>query len=179
MRIFIQSDPAVTPLPASTPTTTSSPPSQTPSPSPPTKKPPLVCQMTSPNHVPSGPEKFDILISTMPEPGLCDYIVLDIPQTPDGKFERDGYEFLKRHGNTSKYMFSVNVPPSSDLSSLLTFLDNATLTDTGRDILLSLPLRGFGFLDKVAQLNMSTFTSSSLANYAGVLKFLYAIGPKP
>ncbi|XP_070396725.1 uncharacterized protein [Dermacentor albipictus] len=69
----------VTPLPTSTPTTTSSPPR---------KKPPLVCQMTSPKHVSSDPDKVNIIIGVPPEPGLCDYIVLDIPQTPDGKYKK-------------------------------------------------------------------------------------------
>ncbi|XP_065280536.1 uncharacterized protein [Dermacentor albipictus] len=174
MRIFIQSVPVVAPLPTSTTTTKSSPPSQSPSPStpsPPTKKPPLVCQMMSPNYVTSPSEKSNIINSSMPEPGLCDYIVLDIPQTPDGKFESDGYDFLKRPTSTSKYMFSMNFRL---VSSSSTFLDKATLTDTGREILQSLPLRGFGFLGGVLQLNASSFSRATLANYALVLKFFYA-----
>ncbi|XP_070396712.1 uncharacterized protein [Dermacentor albipictus] len=164
MRIFIQSDPAVTPLPSSTPTTTSSPPR---------KKPPLVCQMTSPNHVTSPAEKSSIINSAMPEPGLCDYIVLDIPQTPDGKYKRDGYAFLKVHGSTTKYMFSVNYPSDELLTSLHTFLGKATLTDTGREILQTVPLRGFGFLSEVARLTASSSSRDSLANYAGDLRFYY------
>ncbi|XP_065280544.1 uncharacterized protein [Dermacentor albipictus] len=174
MRIFIQSVPAVTPLPTSTTTMKSNPPTQSQSPStpsPPTKKPPLVCQMMSPNYVTSPSEKSNIINSSMPEPGLCDYIVLDIPQTPDGKFESDGYEFLKRPTSTSKYMFSMNFRL---VSSSSTFLDKATLTDSGREILQSLPLRGFGFLGGVLQPNASSFSRATLANYALVLKFFYA-----
>ncbi|XP_070396708.1 uncharacterized protein [Dermacentor albipictus] len=165
----------MTPLPTSTTTTKSSPKSQSPSTSTPsttTKKPPLVCQMTSPNHVTTRAEKQKIIIGVPPEPGLCDYIVLDIPQTPDGKYKSDGYEFLERHGRTSKYMFIMNY---SLVSSSSTHFDKATLTDTGREILQTVPLHGFGFLGGVLQLIASSFSRGTLANYALALKHFYAL----
>ncbi|XP_070377066.1 uncharacterized protein [Dermacentor albipictus] len=136
------------------------------------EKPPLVCQMTSPNYVTSPAEKSSIINSAMPEPGLCDYIVLDIPQTPDGMFKSDGYEFLEGRGGTSKYMFIMNY---SLVSSSSTHFDKATLTDTGREILQTVPLHGFGFLGGVLQLIASSFSRGTLANYALSLKHFYAL----
>ncbi|XP_065280568.2 uncharacterized protein [Dermacentor albipictus] len=67
-------------------------------------------------------------------------------------------------------MFSI----TEVLSSRSTFLDKATLSDTGREILQILPLRGFGFLGEVSQRNPFASIRGSLANYAQSLTFFYA-----
>ncbi|XP_075526725.1 uncharacterized protein LOC142558479 [Dermacentor variabilis] len=139
----------------------------------PKNKPPLVCHMMSPQYTTDDTEKEKIMNAAVPSPGLCDYIVFDIPQEVDGKYDRAAYEFLGRHGNLSKYMFTVNVYDPI-LASLRKTLAKTTLTDTAREVLQTVPLRGFGILGEMSQLNASAFDAYTLLNDAGLLKLVYA-----
>ncbi|XP_049513837.1 uncharacterized protein LOC125941006 [Dermacentor silvarum] len=139
----------------------------------PKMKPPLVCHMMSPLYLTDNYEKGKVVNSLVPYPQMCDYILFDIPQEADGKYDRTAYEHLGQYATLSKYMFSVNVYDTV-VSSLTTTLDKTTLTDTARDILQTVPLRGFGILGEVSHLNASAYSPDILTNHAGILNFVYA-----
>ncbi|XP_049513267.1 uncharacterized protein LOC125940765 [Dermacentor silvarum] len=135
-------------------------------------KPPLVCHMVSPQYQTDPIEKEKIVNSLVPSPGVCDYIMFDIPQEADGKYNRAAYEQLGRYATVSKCMFSVNVYDTV-VSSLTTTLDKTTLTDTARDILQTVPLYGFGILGEVSLLNASVYSRAILTINAGILNSVY------
>ncbi|KAL1479526.1 hypothetical protein MTO96_051762 [Rhipicephalus appendiculatus] len=119
---------------------------------PPNRTRPLVCQVMSPEYVDEIAMKIRIDNSIFPLPGLCDYIMVDIPQEDDGKYKPSAYAFLQRHGVFNK----------------------ARMTETGRDIRQTVRLHGFGFLNKWSRLNPTSYIPSELRYNGRILKLIFA-----
>ncbi|KAH6921682.1 hypothetical protein HPB50_003960 [Hyalomma asiaticum] len=111
-----------------------------------TAKPPLVCHLVSPAYANNISDHFYVLSQTLPNPGVCDFVVLDLPFTSNGTYPPDSYEFLP-NGTAYKYLFTISVVEGS-YKRTQTALRSQLFKETVRTIrqVQRLPLYGFGIL---------------------------------
>ncbi|KAH8031430.1 hypothetical protein HPB51_017202 [Rhipicephalus microplus] len=133
-------------------------------------RPVLVCQLMSALYGADPAERRIISGSIMPRSGLCDYFVLDIPVSPDGSYQRNGYSYLPRQGQ--KYLFSVN------LNNRQMFPSKTTIYKPGFDkeariVQRYILLYGFGIFSDVPWLDATAIDRDILRMNALGLKPFY------
>lgn len=102
--------------------------------------------MVSPAYANNISDHFYVLSQTLPNPGVCDFVVLDLPFTSNGTYPPDSYEFLP-NGTAYKYLFTISVIEGS-YKRTQTALRSQLFKETARTIrqVQRLPLYGFGIL---------------------------------
>lgn len=107
----------------------------------------LLCALTAPYRLPSGAtERGLVSWKQLPEPGVCDYFILDIEPNADGSYDESQYRFLlDQKSSTSRVLFTLSSGrPFSDLRAQVGQLP---FQNSAANLHQSLGVRGFGLLD--------------------------------
>ncbi|XP_070392338.1 uncharacterized protein [Dermacentor albipictus] len=99
-----------------------------------------MCTLTAPNQY-NGPFYRFPNSQTVPNNTICDYIILNIKQSPDGSYNGSSYMFLRAH--TNRYLFTLdNSVTFHEMKDRLLKQPFMTSVNKIREIL---DLHGFGF----------------------------------
>ncbi|KAH7975691.1 hypothetical protein HPB52_004579 [Rhipicephalus sanguineus] len=110
-------------------------------------KPPVVCQLTSPSHYATwSQQQVFVQNQRLPPPNMCDYIILDLPQFPDGSYEYGSYEFLSRSRSSGyRLLLTVNMD-AANVGNNLVALNSPDFSQSTQRIQHTLGLFGYGTL---------------------------------
>ncbi|KAL1469459.1 hypothetical protein MTO96_025067 [Rhipicephalus appendiculatus] len=91
-------------------------------------------------------DHFYLLSQTVPKPGVCDFVVLELPFWPNGTYPPGSYDFLP-NGTGYKFLFTINVI-QGDLAVTNMALNSPNFKNSLRTIRKqqNVPLYGFGIL---------------------------------
>ncbi|KAL3192591.1 hypothetical protein MRX96_026174 [Rhipicephalus microplus] len=113
------------------------------------EKPPLVCHLLSPVYAQNNSDKSYLMSQTIPQPGVCDFVVLELPLQSPGMYSPDSYDFLP-NGTAYTFLFTVNLI-RNNFAPTNTALKSIFFQISVRNVLKKqgVPLYGFGFLRDV------------------------------
>nr|XP_054926297.1 uncharacterized protein LOC129384709 [Dermacentor andersoni] len=115
-----------------------------------------MCTLTAPNQY-KGPYYRSLTSQDIPNNTICDYIILDIKQSPDGSYNDTSYMFLRAH--TNRYLFTLdNSVSSRKMKDRLLEQPFMTSVNMIRQIL---DLQGFGFFT-LDTTTASTYTATDI-----------------
>nr|XP_050024042.2 uncharacterized protein LOC126518243 [Dermacentor andersoni] len=113
----------------------------------PYSKPALLCSLTAPQRLPIGAtERGVVSWRHLPEPGVCDYFILDIEPNADGSYDESQYRFLLDQ-KTSASRFLFTLPSGRPFSDLRARFGQLPFQNGAAHLRESLGVRGFGLLD--------------------------------
>ncbi|KAL3194557.1 hypothetical protein MRX96_016187 [Rhipicephalus microplus] len=100
-----------------------------------------------PSRLPSGAtEQGMVSWRLLPEPGVCDYFVIDIEPSVDGSYDESQYQFLlDQKPRASRFLFTLSSTRS--FSTLRTQFGQLPFQNSAAQLRQSLGVRGFGLLD--------------------------------
>ncbi|KAH8035450.1 hypothetical protein HPB51_005638 [Rhipicephalus microplus] len=107
----------------------------------------LLCGLTAPSRLPSGATEQGVVSwRLLPEPGVCDYFVIDIEPSVDGSYDESQYQFLlDQKPRAARFLFTLSSTLS--FSSLRTQFGQLPFQNSAAQLRQSLGVRGFGLLD--------------------------------
>ncbi|XP_037502259.2 uncharacterized protein LOC125756195, partial [Rhipicephalus sanguineus] len=110
-------------------------------------KPPVVCQLTSPSHYATwSQQQVSVQNQRLPPANMCDYVILDLPQFPDGSYEYGSYEFLSRSRSSGyRLLLTVNMD-AANVGNNLVALNSPDFSQSTQRIQHTLGLFGYGTL---------------------------------
>ncbi|XP_049513839.1 uncharacterized protein LOC125941007 [Dermacentor silvarum] len=135
-------------------------------------KPPLVCHLLSPVYATNISDHFFLLSQALPNPGVCDYVVLDLPLLSNGTYPPDSYEFLP-NGTGYKFLFTISLV-QGDFIATQGILSSQLFKHTVRTIRQhrTLPLYGFGFLRDLPIPSSMALATRTMGPLSGIYQVL-------
>ncbi|XP_070382331.1 uncharacterized protein [Dermacentor albipictus] len=107
----------------------------------------LLCALTAPQRLPSGATEPGVVSwRHLPEPGVCDYFILDIEPNADGSYDESQYRFLlDQKTSASRFLFAL--PSGRPFSDLRAQFGQLPFQNGAAHLRETLGVRGFGLLD--------------------------------
>ncbi|XP_075752254.1 uncharacterized protein LOC142817997 isoform X2 [Rhipicephalus microplus] len=107
--------------------------------------PALLCVVLTPGRLPSGAtDPSWVSWKKLPEPNICDYLVLDIEANTDGSYNESEYNFLQNYNTTARILFTFG--SGSFLESEGRFR-RTSFRKSAAQLYKTPGVRGFGLLD--------------------------------
>ncbi|XP_065284535.1 uncharacterized protein [Dermacentor albipictus] len=107
--------------------------------------PALLCALLAPGRLPSGStDQSWVSWRKLPEPNICDYIILDIEANPDGSYNESEYSFLLNYNTTARFLFTFG--SESFLEAKAAFR-RTSFRKSATQLYKTPGVRGFGLLD--------------------------------
>ncbi|KAL3224995.1 hypothetical protein MRX96_026183 [Rhipicephalus microplus] len=75
------------------------------------RSPPVVCQLTSQAYyTPGSQDEAYVMKQHVPPASVCDYLMVDVPQSPNGSYNQWSYSFLlQRNTSGHRFLFTVDM----------------------------------------------------------------------
>ncbi|XP_070392303.1 uncharacterized protein [Dermacentor albipictus] len=132
----------------------------------PADKGPLLCTIKALNRYP-GHRMQEVIMEGVPNATVCDYIILDIAQSPDGSYNTTSYDLLPP---TNRYLFTID--NSGVHEYVESIISSRKFIESVRLIYKVLPIKGCGLFEELSSAG-STYTPAEVTSLKSIYKTLH------